>query len=105
MGGPGRGPKFRLGGLARRPAFNFFKKNNILYFYIYTTNSFNKHKRNVAQLVRALKFMLEGRGSNPPLFLALFKSHFGLFKKARGPARLARPPARGLIGRAAGLAF
>ena len=63
MGGPGRGPKFRPGGSARRPAFNFFLKNNILYFYIYITNSFNKHKRNVAQLVRALKFKLEGRGS------------------------------------------
>ena len=66
-------------GPARRPAFNFFKKNNILYFYIYITNSFNKHKRNVAQLVRALEFKLEGRGSNPLLFLPLFKSHFGLF--------------------------
>ena len=54
---------------ARRPAFNFFKKNNILYFYIYISNSFNKHKRNVTQLVIALKFKLEGRGSNPPLSL------------------------------------
>ena len=38
--------------------------------------------------------MLEGRGSNPPLSFPLFKSHFGLFKKARpGPARpLARGP-------------
>ena len=72
---------------ALRPAFNFFLKNNILYFYIYIINSFKKHKKNVAQLVRALKFKLERRGSNPPLFLPLFKSHFGLFKKARGPAR------------------
>ena len=84
--GPARRP-------ALRPAFNFFFKNNILYFYIYITNSSNKHKRNIAQLVKALKFKLEGRGSNPPLFLPLFKSHFGLFKKARGLARPARQPA------------
>ena len=99
----GRASPF-MGGPARRPAplkkttkIKSIKKN-ILYFYIYIINSFNKHKRNVVQLVRALKFNLEGRGSNPPLSLPLFKSYFGLFKKPVGLAR-------GLIGRAAGLAF
>ena len=77
-------------------AFNFFKKNNILYLYIYITNLIIKHKRNVAQLVRALKFKHERRGSNPPLSLPF---HFGLFKKARGPAR---PPARQPAGSQAG---
>ena len=82
-------------------AFNFFFLNNILYFYIYITNSINKHKKNVVWLVRSLKFKHEERGSNPPLFLPLgfFESHFGLIQKAR-PG-----PARGIIGRAAGLAF
>ena len=65
-------------------------KNNILYIYIYITNSINKHKRNVVQLVRTLKFKHEGRGWNLPLSLPFFESHFGLFQKARRPG----PPAR-----------
>ena len=89
MGGPGRGPKFRPVG-PPVGAFNFLKKNNILYFYIYITNSINKHKRNVVQLVRTLKFKHEGRGWNLPLSLPFFESHFGLFQKARRPG----PPAR-----------
>ena len=65
-------------------------KKNILYFYIYITNSFNKHKRNVAQLVRALKFKLEGVQIPPSPFLYL-KAILAYLKKpaARpvGPAR------------------
>ena len=72
-----------------------------IYFYIYITNSINKHKKNEIQLVRILKFKHEGRGSNPllSLLLVFFKVILAYFKKP------ASPLACGLIGRAAGLAF
>ena len=105
--GPPLGPARRP---ALRPAFNFFLKNNILYFYIYITNSFNKYKRNVAQLVRALKFMLEGRVRILLSSFLYLKAILAYLKKpAARPAQPAPQPAsplaRGLIGRAAGLAF
>ena len=80
-------------------AFNFFLKNNILYFYIYIINSINKHKRNVAQLVRALIFKHKGWGSNPLLFLSL-KAILAYLKKPK--AWPAGPPSP---ARAAGLTF
>ena len=75
-------------------AFNFFKKNNILYLYIYITNLIIKHKRNVAQLVRALIFKHKGWGSNPLLFLSL-KAILAYLKKKpaaqQGPNIFPRP--------------
>ena len=56
-------------------------KKNILYFYIYITNSFNKYKKNVTQLVRALKFKLKGRGSNPPSPFLNLKAILAYLKK------------------------